>query len=108
MQDLYKNSEEVLRAQTIQIDSLKRQVDKYQSYRRLTSELIPEMKVLFPYVDEASCSNTYIVNTETAKTDTVKKKNLKKKKKNKEAERKKIKEWLSARVEMENIKLLIE
>ena len=48
MQDLYKNSEEVLRAQTIQIDSLKRQVDKYQSYRRLTSELIPEMKGSFP------------------------------------------------------------
>ncbi len=48
MQDLYKNSEEVLRVQTIQIDSLKRQVDKYQSYGRLTSELIPEMKVLFP------------------------------------------------------------
>lgn len=34
MQDLYKNSEEVLRVQTIQIDSLKRQVDKYQSYGR--------------------------------------------------------------------------
>lgn len=56
MQDLYKNSEEVLRVQTIQIDSLKRQVDKYQSYGRLTSELIPEMKVLFPFVVEASCS----------------------------------------------------
>ena len=72
MQDLYKNSEEVLRVQTIQIDSLKRQVDKYQSYGRLTSELIPEMKVLFPFVVEASCSHTYIVNTETAKPDTVK------------------------------------
>ena len=108
MQDLYKNSEEVLRAQTIQIDSLKRQVDKYQSYRRLTSELIPEMKVLFPYVVEASCSNTYIVNTETAKPDTVMLVYLKSKTIIKDAERKKIKEWLSARVEMKNIKLLIE
>ena len=95
MQDLYKNSEEVLRVQTIQIDSLKRQVDKYQSYGRLTSELIPEMKVLFPFVVEASCSHTYIVNTETAKPD-------------KEVERNKITEWLSARVEVKNIKLLIE
>ena len=108
MQDLYKNSEEVLRAQTIQIDSLKRQVDKYQSYRRLTSELIPEMKVLFPYVVEASCSNTYIVNTETAKPDTVMLVYLKSKTIIKDAERKKIREWLSARVEMKNIKLLIE
>lgn len=108
MQDLYKNSEEVLRAQTIQIDSLKRQVDKYQSYRRLTSELLPEMKVLFPYVVEASCSNTYIVNTETAKPDTVMLVYLKSKTIIKDAERKKIREWLSARVEMKNIKLLIE
>ena len=108
MQDLYKNSEEVLRVQTIQIDSLKRQVDKYQSYGRLTSELIPEMKVLFPFVVEASCSHTYIVNTETAKPDTVMLVYLKSKTKVKEVERKKITEWLSARVEVKNIKLLIE
>ena len=107
-QDLYKNSEEVLRVQTIQIDSLKRQVDKYQSYGRLTSELIPEMKVLFPFVVEASCSHTYIVNTETAKPDTVMLVYLKSKTKVKEVERKKITEWLSARVEVKNIKLLIE
>ena len=108
MQDLYKNSEEVLRVQTIQIDSLKRQVDKYQSYGRLPSELIPEMKVLFPFVVEASCSHTYIVNTETAKPDTVMLVYLKSKTKVKEVERKKITEWLSARVEVKNIKLLIE
>jgi len=32
MQDLYKNSEEVLRAQSLQIDSLKRDLNKYHSY----------------------------------------------------------------------------
>lgn len=47
MQDLYKNSEEVLRAQSLQIDSLKRDLNKYHSYNHLTSELMPEMKVLF-------------------------------------------------------------
>ena len=75
---------------------------------RLTSELIPEMKVLFPFVVEASCSHTYIVNTETAKPDTVMLVYLKSKTKVKEVERKKITEWLSARVEVKNIKLLIE
>lgn len=59
-------------------------------------------------VVEASCSNTYIVNTETAKPDTVMLVYLKSKTIIKDAERKKIKEWLSARVEMKNIKLLIE
>lgn len=108
MRDLYKNSEEVLRVQAIQIDSLKRQVERYQGYGRLTSELMPEMKVLFPFVEEASCSHTYIMSTETAKPDTVMLVYLKSKSAVREAERKKIQEWLSARLEMNNIKLLIE
>ena len=58
MQDLYKNSEEVLRAQSLQIDSLKRDLNKYHCYNHLTSELMPEMKVLFPYIKEVSCAHT--------------------------------------------------
>lgn len=108
MQDLYKNSEEVLRVQAMEIDSLKRQVNQYKSYGRLTSELIPELKVLFPFVEEASCSHTYIMSTEVAKPDTVMLVYLKSKSNVKEAERKKIKEWLSARLSIDNIKLLIE
>lgn len=108
MQDLYKNSEEVLRMQTEQIDSLKQQVDRYHSSRRLASELIPEMKVLFPYVTAASCSNTYIVNAETMKPDTVMLVYLKANAKVKEDEREKIKKWFAARADVKDIKLLIE
>ena len=54
MQDLYKNSEEVLRAQSLRIDSLKRDLNKYHSYNHLTSELMPEMKVLFPLYQRKS------------------------------------------------------
>ena len=108
MRDLYKNSEEVLREQTIQLDSLRRRVNAYQSSERLTAELLPEMRVLFPSVVEASCSNTYILRTDTARADTVLLVYLRSETPLREEERKKIKRWLSARVEMENIKLLIE
>lgn len=108
MQDLYKNSEEVLRAQTIQIDSLKREVDQYQGYANLTSVLIPEMKVLFPFVEKASCSYTRIMNTETTQQDTVLLVYMKSREKVEKAEQEKIREWLSARTEVKNIKLLIE
>ena len=108
MKDLYKNREEVLRIQALQIDSLKRSLDVYRGYGRLTSELIPEMKVLFPFVEEASCSQTYIVNTETMKPDTVMLVYLKSKERIREAEQEKIRKWLAARVETNNIKLLIE
>ena len=108
MQDLYKNSEEVLRVQSIQIDSLKRTVDRYKSASRITSELIPEMKVLFPAVLEASCSNTYIMTTDSMKQDTVMLVYLKSKERINEKEQQKIREWLEARVNEKNIKLLIE
>lgn len=109
MQDLYKNSEEVLRTQSIQIDSLKRTVDRYKTASRITSELIPEMKVLFPAVLEASCSHTYIVSTDSlSRQDTVMLVYLKSKMRINEKEQEKIREWLGARVNAKNIKLLIE
>lgn len=108
MKDLYKNSEEVLRNQAIQIDSLKRNLDIYQGYDRLTTELIPEIKVLFPFVQEASLSRTYLMSTDSIKPDMVMLVYLKSKTKVHETEQKKIKEWLSARIETKNIKLIIE
>lgn len=108
MKDLYKNSEEVLRNQAIQIDSLKRNLDVYQGYDRLTTELIPEIKVLFPFVQEASLSRTYLMSTDSIKPDMVMLVYLKSKTRVHEAEQKKIKEWLSARIETKSIKLIIE
>lgn len=108
MQDLYTNSEAVLRMQAVQIDSLKNNLDKCKKSALLTSELIPEMKVLFPFVEEASCSNTVIVSTATQLPDTVMLVYLKCNERVKAAEQTKIKEWLAARAEAKNIKLLIE
>ena len=110
MQDLYKNHEEVLRVQAIQIDSLKHKLDVCRSSSRITEEVMPEMKVLFPFVEEASCSNTYIMKASTEKQDTVMLVYLKCKDRERinAEEKKKIREWLSARAGVGNVKLLIE
>lgn len=108
MKDLYKNSQEVLRAQSRQIDSLKQEINHYRSYSRLTQELMPEMKVLFPYVEEASCSHTYLMHADTLRSDTVVLVYLKSKVRMSEADKKKFKEWLATRAEVKNVKLLIE
>lgn len=108
MKDLYKNSQKVLRAQSRQIDSLKQEINHYRSYSRLTQELMPEMKVLFPYVEEASCSHTYLMHADTLRSDTVVLVYLKSKVRMSEAGKKKFKEWLAARAEVKNVKLLIE
>ena len=108
MKDLYKNSQKVLRAQSRQIDSLKQEINHYRSYSRLTQELMPEMKVLFPYVEEASCSHTYLMHADTLRSDTVVLVYLMSKVRMSEADKKKFKEWLAARAEVKNVKLLIE
>lgn len=108
MKDLYKNSEEVLRAQSQQIDSLKQQLNQYRSYSHLTEELMPEMKVLFPYVEEVSCSHTYLMHADVQQSDTVVLVYLKSKVRMNETERAKFKQWLAARADVKNIKLLIE
>lgn len=108
MRDLYKNSEEVLRIQSLQIDSLKRDLGIYQSYDRLTADLMPEIKVLFPFVKEVSCSHTCLMNMDSIKPDTVLLVYLKSKERIHEAEQAKIKKWLAARAEQKKIKLIIE
>lgn len=108
MRDLYKNSEEVLRTQSVQIDSLKRALSKYQSYNHLTAKLKPEMKVLFPDIKEISCAHTYLMEMESEKPDTVLLLYIKSKEKIDEAEQAKIKKWIAARVDQKKIKLIIE
>lgn len=108
MQDLYKNSEELLRTQTAQIDSLRRSLQAYEEENQVAASLVPEMKVLFPHVEKVSCSPSLIVNTSNGHPDTVTMVYLKCAKKINDAEREKIQQWLSARIKSDNIKLLIE
>lgn len=108
MQDLYKNSEEVLRAQSVQIDSLKRDLNRYHSHYHLSSELMPEISVLFPYVKEISCAHTCLMDMDSSHPDSVLLVYLKSREKVREAEQEKIKKWFAARVEQKKIKLIIE
>lgn len=108
MQDLYQNNVDLLKSQTEQIDSLTRKLDNYRRTAWLARDLVPEMKVLFPYVEEASCSYTYMMHTETMRADTVMLVYMKCSQQIKETEQTKIKEWMSARASVTNIKLIIE
>ena len=108
LQDLYKNSEEVLRIQSFTIDSLKKSLDQYKSYGLLTSQLLPEMRVLFPTVQEASFSRSFVMKTDSLKQDTVMLVYLKSTKQISKTDQDKLREWLVARIKMKNIKLLIE
>lgn len=108
VQDLYHNREDVLRQQSMQIDSLKRNLDWYRSNDQMASQLVPELKVLFPDVNQISCSHTYMMNTATSQPDTVLLVYVKSNTKLRAAEQQKLQNWLAARVNVKNIKLIIE
>ncbi len=108
VQDLYHNSEDVLRQQSMQIDSLKRNLDWYRANDQMASQLVPELKVLFPNVNQISCSHTYMMNTATSQPDTVLLVYVKSDAKLRAVEQQKLQNWLAARVNVKNIKLIIE
>jgi hypothetical protein len=69
---------------------------------------VPEMKVLFPSVEQLSCARTYEMSLDSSKRDTVMLVYLKTKKKLSPADKYKMTEWLKAKSGEKQIKLLIE
>ena len=108
MKDLYKNNEELVRAQAAQIDSLKHTVDRYRRASHLALSLTPELRVLYPQVERLACTPTIIANTVQDKPDTVLLVYVKVKNELTPDEQRKLSQWMAARTEEKNIKLIID
>lgn len=106
--DLYKSGEQTIQQKDQMIDSLQRSLESYRTVSELSFSLAPEMKVLFPSVQDVSINKSEIVNLKTQQADTLILVYLKVEGRMDEAQREKIKEWLSARTEVSNVKLIIE
>lgn len=108
MKDLYKNNEELIQAQAVQIDSLKHTVDRYRRASHLALSLTPELRVLYPQVERLACTPTIIANTVQDKPDTVLLVYVKVKNELTPDEQRKLSQWMAARTEEKNIKLIID
>lgn len=108
MQDLYKNSEQVLRTQAMQIDSLQRELKSYHDDRLLAEQIKPEVKVLFPFVREISCTHTCLIPVDSDTQKPIMLIYVKSSEKISAENKRKLMEWLSARTQVKTIKLLIE
>ena len=108
MKDLYKNNEELIQAQAVQIDSLKHTVDRYRRASHLALSLTPELRVLYPQVERLACTPTIIANTVQDKPDTVLLVYVKIKNALTPDEQRKLSQWMAARTEEKNIKLIID
>lgn len=108
MEDFYKNSEQRLKEQQQKIALLEKSLGKYKSYNELSKVIIPELKVLYPSVTSVSISQTLETSVDSLKTDTIALALLKFTKQPSESEKKKITEWLQARIGAKKLKLIIE
>lgn len=108
MQDLYKNSEQVLRTQAMKIDSLQRELKSYHDDRLLAEQIKLEVKVLFPFVREISCTHTCLIPVDSDTQKPIMLIYVKSSEKISAENKRKLTEWLSARTQVKTIKLLIE
>ncbi|WP_279209324.1 TIGR00341 family protein [Bacteroides nordii] len=108
MEDFYKNSEQRLQEQQKKISSLEKNLEKYKSYDEMSRTIIPELKVLYPSVTAVSISHTLETTVDSLKTDTIALAVLKFTRHPSESEKRKITEWLQARVGAKKLRLITE
>ncbi len=108
MEDFYKNSEQRLQEQQKKISSLEKNLEKYKSYDEMSRTIIPELKVLYPSVTTVSISHTLETTVDSLKTDTITLAVLKFTRHPSESEKRKITEWLQARVGAKKLRLITE
>lgn len=108
MEDFYKNSEVQLQEQQKKIVVLQKSIDTYKSYDKLSREIVPELKVLYPSVKSISISHTLETRVDSMKTDTIALAVLKFTKDPRADEKAKISAWLQARVGAKKLRLIVE
>ena len=108
LEDFYKNSEQRLQEQQKKISSLEKNLEKYKSYDDMSRTIIPELKVLYPSVTTVSISHTLETTVDSLKTDTIALAVLKFTRHPSESEKRKITEWLQARVGAKKLRLITE
>ena len=108
LEDFYKNGEVKLQQQAVLIDSIQGLLNAYLTYDEIARTLMPEMKVLYPQVSRFSLSKSLEMSIDSARIDTVTFAIVKFNKRMDEREKAKMVEWLKARTNSKELKLLIE
>ena len=108
LEDFYKNGEVKLQQQAVLIDSIQNMLNAYLTYDELAKTLMPEMKVLYPQVSRFSLSKSLEMSVDSARFDTVTFVVIQLNRRMTEAEKAKMIEWMKARTNSKELKLLIE
>ena len=108
LEDFYKNGEVKLQQQAVLIDSIQSILNSYLTYDELARTLMPEMKVLYPQVTRFSLSRSLEMSVDSARADTVTFAIIHLNKRMDDREKAKMVEWMKARTNSKELRLLLE
>ncbi|MBQ8008781.1 MAG: TIGR00341 family protein, partial [Bacteroidaceae bacterium] len=108
LEDFYKNGEVKLQQQAMLIDSLQGRLSGYLTYDEMARALMPEMKVLYPQVRKFSLSRALEMNIDSTRIDTITFAVLQLSKRLDDKEKAKMVEWMKARTNSNDLRLLLE
>lgn len=103
------NYSELIRESTLKVSELQQELDSYKKYDALTPAIAKEIKFLFKDIEDVSLSKANVVSTDSLKTKqyTLAVIGLKPQKNMAEQDKKKITDWLKARLETDSLQLII-
>jgi uncharacterized hydrophobic protein (TIGR00271 family) len=108
VQDLLKHNQVQLDRQTHTIDSLQSDLLSYQRLDSIGITIAPEIKVIFPQVTDIAVANTYVSRLDSAKLSPVTIAVVTTKQALGSTEEKKLREWLSARIQTSHLNLIMQ
>ena len=108
LEDFYKNGEVKLQQQAVLIDSIQGILNSYLTYDELARTLMLEMKVLYPQVTRFSLSRSLEMSVDSARADTVTFAIIHLNKRMDDREKAKMVEWMKARTNSKELRLLLE
>lgn len=106
--EIYADNQKRIARQGEQIDSLKAVLARESEFERLSTQLAPEIKILFPKVKDIALSRNVFCTIKSGKTDTVNLAIVRLNGMMSNTEKKKLTEYLEVRSEVKTIELRIE
>lgn len=107
-QDIYKDNQQQIALLNKKVDSLRTVVSRYQQYDTIGVAISPEIKVLFPLVENIAVTKSVFSSVETGKLDTMTLAVVRYAKPMSKAEQSRFVRWLEARLAVKSIKIVME
>lgn len=108
MEDFYKNSQLKIEEQRKSIASLQKQLADYKANEDLSRQLMPEVKILYPFVRSMSINYALSAQADTTKIDTFTLVLIQTPHSPSQKERQKMHDWFQARTKAKKLQLIVE